>query len=78
MLFKIKGKPVNINIIQLYAPTTTSCSEEEIQSFYDAFEVTISQIGSHKLKIIMRNFNLKARRGWMMWLVTTTKTTVVF
>jgi len=37
MLIKLKGKQIDLSIIQVYAPTTAS-SEEEIDEFYDTLE----------------------------------------
>ena len=48
----IKGKPIDINIIQVYAPTTSS-SDEEIQHFYDEIEMAMAQIGSQEYLVIL-------------------------
>ncbi|GFO16493.1 craniofacial development protein 2-like protein [Plakobranchus ocellatus] len=58
LLLKIAGKPVDLNIIQAYAPTTTS-SDEEIEKFYEELEMVETQCKSHEPMIIMGDFNAK-------------------
>lgn len=41
---KCKGKPVNIMVIQVYAPTTES-TKEELEDFYKQVEATLREIG---------------------------------
>ncbi|GFS27117.1 RNA-directed DNA polymerase from mobile element jockey-like [Elysia marginata] len=42
LLLKISGKPMDLNIIQVHAPTSTS-SEEEIETFYEELEKAINK-----------------------------------
>ncbi|GFN81070.1 craniofacial development protein 2-like protein [Plakobranchus ocellatus] len=58
LLLKIARKPVDLNIIQAYAPTTTS-SDEEIEKFYEELEMAKTQCKSHEPLIIMGDFNAK-------------------
>ncbi|GFR82663.1 craniofacial development protein 2-like [Elysia marginata] len=47
-----------MNIIQVYAPTSTS-SKEEIETFYEELEKAISECTSQDPLIIMGDFNAK-------------------
>ncbi|CAH2086616.1 unnamed protein product [Euphydryas editha] len=55
---KLKASPVNFNIIQVYAPTSTACSED-IESFYSDLETAICKIPQRELLVIMGDFNSK-------------------
>ncbi|GFS05752.1 craniofacial development protein 2-like [Elysia marginata] len=58
LLLKISGKPMDLNIIQVYAPTSTS-SEEEIKTFYEELKKAMSECTSQDPLIIMGDFNAK-------------------
>ncbi|XP_063601937.1 craniofacial development protein 2-like [Penaeus indicus] len=58
MLVKLKGKQVDISIIQVYAPTTAS-SEEEIDKFYDTLEKAKQQCKSTDVTMILGDLNAK-------------------
>ena len=58
MVTKLKGTPVNINIIEAYAPTSTS-SEAELDTFYDQLEQAMSICKASEMKIVMGDFNAK-------------------
>ncbi|GFS23981.1 craniofacial development protein 2-like [Elysia marginata] len=49
---------MDLNIIQVYAPTSTS-SEEEIETFYEELEKAMSECTSQDPLIIMADFNAK-------------------
>ena len=55
LLLKIAGKPLDINIIQIYAPTSTS-SNEDIEKFYGDLEQAKAQ---QDPLIIMGDLNQK-------------------
>lgn len=55
---KLQTKPVNLNLIQVYAPTSTS-SQEDIDNFYLILSETISKMPSRELLIILGDFNAK-------------------
>ena len=42
MSIRIKANPINISIIQIYAPTTTH-EDQEIEDFYESIEEEISK-----------------------------------
>ena len=62
LLVKIKGKPINMNIIQVYAPTSES-SEDEINQFYDKLNLAKQQCKAHEVIMIMGDLNAKVGRG---------------
>jgi len=55
---KLKAKPVNLNIIQLYAPTSAA-SDLDMETFYGDLETTMAKISNRELLIIMGDLNAK-------------------
>ena len=55
---KIDAKPLNLGIIQVYAPTTES-TDEEIEKLYEEIEKAKGYLKSQDIKIIMGDFNAK-------------------
>ncbi|PZC84076.1 hypothetical protein B5X24_HaOG205798 [Helicoverpa armigera] len=55
---KLKATPVNFNLIQVYAPTSTA-RDDEIESFYKELESTIGKIANRELLIILGDLNAK-------------------
>ena len=58
LLVRIYGKPFNLSIIQVYAPTSAS-SEEEIEDFYSDLEDAYKKCGNQDSVIVMGNLNAK-------------------
>ena len=58
ILVKISGHPFNMNIIQVYAPTSER-PEEEVDLFYDQMEDAIKQCKSQDIIITLGDFNAK-------------------
>ena len=58
MLIKLKSKPFNIAIIQVYAPTSNS-TDEEIDKFYEDLDKTKKQCKSQEVVILMGDLNAK-------------------
>lgn len=58
ILVKMRSAPFDLNIIQVYAPTSAS-SEEDIEAFYDNLEKAKQQCKSQEIVIIMGDFNAK-------------------
>ena len=61
-LLKFKTKPLNINVIQVYAPTSAS-TEEELEEFYEEFDKCKKEWKDHEVKIVIGYFNAKVGRG---------------
>ena len=55
---KIQGRPFNISIIIVYAPTS-DCNEEEIAMFYDNLDMAKAQYKSQEIIIVMGDLNAK-------------------
>lgn len=62
MLLQINALPVQLNIIQVYAPTTDH-SDEEVAEFYTQITGILQQLPKKELTIIMGDFNAKIGRG---------------
>ena len=58
LLVRIHGKPFNLSIIQVYAPTSAS-SEEEIEEFYSDLEEAYKKCGNRDIVIVMGDLNAK-------------------
>ena len=58
IVVKLEGKPFDIGVIQVYAPTST-CKEEEIEQFYEDLDKAMRQLKSQDVKIVMGDFNAK-------------------
>ena len=56
LLVKLKGSPLDINIIQVYAPTSAS-TEEELDNFYKDLETAKKQCKVQNPIIIMGDLN---------------------
>ena len=55
---RIHGKPFNLSIIQVYAPTSAS-SEEEIEDFNSDLEDAYKKCGNQDIVIVMGDPNAK-------------------
>ena len=62
LLVKIAGKPFDIAIIQVYAPTSTH-SDEELELFYDEVNEACRQVKSSDILIVMGDLNCKVGKG---------------
>lgn len=62
MLLQIKAHPVNMNIVQIYAPTTDQ-EDEEVESLYRGIENVIQRFRKHEVNIVMGDFNAKLGMG---------------
>ena len=58
MTIRIHGNPMNMTVIQAYAPTSAS-SDEEIQQFYEQLQQTIDGIHKRDILIVTGDFNAK-------------------
>ena len=55
---KFAGKPLDMGIVQVYAPTSTA-EEEEVEQFYEDLDKTMKCLKSQDIKIVMGDFNAK-------------------
>lgn len=58
LTIKINAKPCKLNIVQIYAPTSTS-TEDELNDFYNKLESTIQEIPTKEITLIQGDFNAK-------------------
>ena len=58
IMAKIQGKPFNINIIQVYAPTTDH-DDDEIEKFYDDLKQVMEYTKTGEINIVMGDWNAK-------------------
>ena len=64
---KIQGRPFNISITVVYAPTS-DCNAEEIDMFYDNLDMAKAQCRSQERIIVKGDLNAKGQRcGWQPW-----------
>ena len=54
----IQGKPFNIAIVQVYAPTSAS-TDDDIEEFYNLLESTLDQVKSNEVLVVMGDLNAK-------------------
>ena len=65
MLVKIKGRPFDMAIVQVYAPRSES-EQEDIDHFYEDLDKAVKQCRSNELLFVMGDLNAKVdstRRG---------------
>ncbi|XP_060516932.1 uncharacterized protein LOC132696231 [Cylas formicarius] len=55
---KVQAKPVNLNLMQIYAPTST-CPQNEIDNFYGILSNTITRMPNREPLIVLGDFNAK-------------------
>lgn len=61
-ILQIQGDPIDMNIIQVYAPTT-GCSEEVIEIFYQELNRLTEQLKNNNVTVVMGDFNAKVGYG---------------
>lgn len=62
LLVRIKGKPFDVCIIQVYAPTC-DYSEEMVESFYEDIDKPRQECKSHDIVLLMGDMNAKIDQG---------------
>ncbi|XP_077301158.1 uncharacterized protein LOC143921680 [Arctopsyche grandis] len=58
MLLQIEAHPINLNIIQVYAPTADT-NEEQIEKFYENLKEATTHIKKQEILCILGDFNAK-------------------
>ena len=61
MTVRIQGHPINIPIIQVYAPTSDA-ADEDIEDFYETVQSAVDSIPKRDFLIIMGDWNAKIGR----------------
>lgn len=62
ILVKLHGKPMDINIIQAYAPTSEA-EDEEVEQFYESLDKGFRQCKSYEINLVMGDLNAKIGQG---------------
>ncbi|KAL1447016.1 hypothetical protein WDU94_015647 [Cyamophila willieti] len=62
MLIQLKAQPIDMNIIQVYAPTTDG-ADEEVEELYNSINQVLRKLKKEDLTIIMGDFNSKLGEG---------------
>ena len=62
LLIRLKGKPFDTCIIQVYAPTCDH-SDEEVESFYNDVQKAMQHCKRHDVIFVMGDLNAKVGRG---------------
>lgn len=62
MLLQIRAKPRNINIIQVYAPTTDG-PDQEVRDFYKEIQDLLQMTKNHEINLVIGDFNAKVGKG---------------
>uniref|UniRef100_A0A8D8T8A4 Craniofacial development protein 2 n=1 Tax=Cacopsylla melanoneura TaxID=428564 RepID=A0A8D8T8A4_9HEMI len=62
MLIQLKARPIDINIIQIYAPTTEG-TEEEVEELYNSINQVMKKLKKQDITIVMGDFNAKVGAG---------------
>lgn len=62
-LLQLRTSPVNINIIQVYVPTSDKKYDKEIDNIYQAIKKMIKMTKKQDINIIMGDFNAKVGQG---------------
>lgn len=62
MLLQLDAKPININLIQVYAPTSER-PDGDAERFYEQIQEVLSSLKSQEIIIVIGDFNPKIGRG---------------
>lgn len=62
MLIQMNARPVNLNIVQVYAPTTDG-TDEEVVEFYRTVEKVLVKLKKQEMTLVMGDFNSKLGAG---------------
>lgn len=63
---RFSGQPLNLSVVQIYAPTADS-TDEDIEEFYGGLEETLRELPRKDIKIICGDWNAKIGRDNVGW-----------
>jgi len=61
LVVRLKAKPRNIILIQVYGPTTAA-TDEEMERFYQDLSQAVKQVSKGDMLLVMGDFNAKVGR----------------
>lgn len=64
IMVQLQAKPINVNIIQIYAPTADK-DDDEIEGFYEHLKSILRHTKKHEINILMGDFNSKVNLAIM-------------
>lgn len=62
MLLQIQANPVNMNLVQIYAPTGDR-DDDEVEKLYQSIEEITHRLPKHEINIVMGDYNAKLGAG---------------
>lgn len=62
LVVKIRENPFDINIVQVYAPTSER-DEDEVDEFFDDLDRAVHQCKNHEVTIVIGDVNAKVGEG---------------
>ena len=62
ILIRFRGNPIDLNVIQVYAPTADS-DEETLENFYGQLDTAKRQCKRHEFTVVMGDMNAKVGEG---------------
>lgn len=60
---RLKCKPVNMTVIQVYAPTTAA-EDTEMEEFYEMVQTAMDETPKGDILFIMKDFNVRKKESW--------------
>lgn len=61
-LLKLRAKPTDLNVVQVYAPTMDA-TDQDVEQFYDEIKELLKLTRKHDVNVIMGDFNAKIGKG---------------
>jgi len=61
MLLQLAMRPINVNIVQVYAPTTDH-NDDEVEKFYQQIKDIMKATKKHEITLILGDWNAKVGR----------------
>ncbi|XP_050514333.1 craniofacial development protein 2-like [Diabrotica virgifera virgifera] len=62
-ILQLNSKPFNVNVIQIYAPTSEKKYDNDVESFYSQLKQTLNNLNRNEITYIIGDFNAKIDQG---------------
>ena len=63
---RLKGKYINVTVVQAYAPTEDKTDEQK-EEFYESLRAVVENVRQHDMLILMGDFNAKVGQEDVIW-----------